>query len=136
MKKSSNQIIKYLVTTCVGGLMAVLVLWLRDFSLSLPLYDKYKIIADAFTVPGVCLIMLGLLVWASTEGAFDFLGYAASRIGDMLLPGHGAVSKHETYYQYVERKRGERAKGFWFITFVGFGFLAVAIVFVLLCQTV
>ena len=136
MKNGGKLAIKYLVTAIAGGAFTVFVLWLRDFLGAPTLLEKYRILADAFTIPGVILVMLSLLVWASSEGAFDFLGYAASRVGDMLLPAHGLSSKHETYYQYVERKRGKRAKGFWFLLFVGLAFVAVAVVFVILYETV
>ena len=136
MKNGGKLVAKYLITAVAAGVFTVFILWLRDFSAAPTLLEKYRILADAFTIPGVILVMLSLLVWASSEGAFDFLGYAASRIGDMLLPGHGAVSKHETYYDYVERKRGKRAKGFWFLALVGVAFIAVAVVFVILYEKV
>ena len=136
MKNGSKLVTKYLITAALAGAFTVFIIWLRDFSIAPTLQEKYRILADAFTIPGVCLVMLSLLVWASSEGAFDFLGYAASRVGDMLLPAHGLASKHETYYQYVERKRGKRAKGFWFLLFVGLAFIAVAVVFVILYETV
>ena len=135
MKNGVKLLLKYLITASVAGVCVLLILWLRDFSVAPTLLEKYRILSDAFAVPGVCLIMFSLLIWASSEGAFDFLGYAFNRVGDMMIPGHGAMKKHETYYDYVERKRGKRAKGFWFLFFVGLAFTAVSVVFIILFET-
>lgn len=93
--------------------------------------DRYRILCDAFTIPGVILLMVGLLVWISTTGMFDSLGFAFSWLGARLIPGL-ALRRNEKYYDYVTRKRGNRAKGYRFLYIVGGVFLAVAIVFFIL----
>ena len=134
MKDPKKTLLKYGITTGVMGLITVLIAWLRNFSLKTPFLEKLHILSDAFFAPGICLVLFSLLMWASTEGAFDFFGYAFSRIGGMFVPLQGAVSKHETYYDYVARKRGKRLSGFWFLTFVGLAFATVGIVFMILLK--
>lgn len=102
------------------GLLAGLYVGLRDFS-NQPLMEKYRILCDAFTIPGVILILVGALVVLSDSGAFFGIGYVLSSAKNTIL--HfvvpGALGNTETYYDYVERKKSEgrtRSYGFMFIS--------------------
>ena len=89
-----------------------------------------KALADAFTIPGVVFLMVGVLVWVSTTGFFDFLGYALGNFGRMLIP----MSKkpHQTFYDYKVSRSEKRAAGYSCIFVTGALLIAVAIVFTIL----
>ena len=134
--KLRRNLIKYGVTAVVGGLMVLLYLWLNDFSLMHDTADRYKALANSFTVPGVIMVCVGALVWLTNEGSLRFLGYAAESIKRMLLPGRG-LREREKYGDYLARKEEKGpVKGFSFLFWCGLGFIAVAVVFIVLYYSV
>ena len=131
MKPSKRTLIKYSVAIAVCMLIALGVLtalgfWSRD-SLSFALAD----LTDAFMIAGLVPILIGGLVWASSEGALDGLGYVGRSIGALIIPRFRAY-RHMTYYDYVMAKRGNRPHGFSFLFFVGLGFFTIGLVCYLL----
>lgn len=136
MRNYRGIITKYAVTVGVAGLMTLFILWLRDYSSAVELVDKYHILSDAFTVPGILLVMFGALVWVSSDGFFDGLGYSFVFLKNMLIPGAALRGKRETFYDYKKRKSEKRPGGYGFLFFVGIAFTAVAVVFVILYSTV
>lgn len=135
MKNGKSPIVRYLIAIAVCSVAAGLILWTHGFDTAETLTERYKILSDAFTIPGVLSIMICALLWSSTLGAFDGIGYTVGQIGTMLLPMYGTKSKHRTYYDYKESKKDKRIKGYSFLLFVGLGFLAVGIVFTILFHT-
>ena len=131
MRLSKQTLTKYSVTIAVCMLIALGVLSLLGFwsrtSLAFALAD----LADAFMIAGLLPLLIGGLVWASSEGAFDGLGYVGRSITALIFPSVKAY-KHVTYYDYVMAKRGKRPHGFSFLFFVGLGYFAIGLVFYLL----
>lgn len=119
---------KYLITSGAAVLAGVIVMWLEGFFSGLDVINQMRVLADAFSVPGVLLIMIGVLVWVSSEGIFDAFGYAFYHARAMFIPSFRAY-KHVTFYDYKMERSGKRAHGFSFLFFTGLGFLAVGIVF-------
>ncbi len=122
--------IPYFLSFLFVGLLAGLYVGLRDFS-SQSLMEKYRILCDAFTIPGVILILVGALVVLSDSGAFHGIGYVLAYAKNTLL--HfvvpGALGNTETYFDYVERKKAEgrmRSYGFLF----GTGVISMLISFI------
>lgn len=128
--------LKYSITTVVAGGLTLLVLYLHGYSSAADTVEKYRILADAFTIPGTLLILVTALIWVSSEGMFDGLGYAFSRVGGMIIPFFGKSKKHETYYDYKMRKKEKALHGYSFLFYVGLVFTAVALVFIYLHSTV
>ncbi len=129
MKEPRKIILRYLITLAAASGMFLLVLWINDFSSATALVDKYRILADGFTVPGVILIMLTALVRLSSEGAFDGLGYVLRHGAYLLIP---RKYKHETYYDYKKSKGEKKPHGYSCMFFVGVVFVLISIVFVVL----
>ena len=136
MRNSRKVILKYSITTVAAGLMSLFALYLRDFRNAPTLADRYKHLADAFTIPGVLLVMIAALVWISSTGFFDGLAYAFTRVGGMLIPFYKKGRQHQTYYDYKMAQKDKEIKGYSFLFFVGLFFLTVAIVFVILFESV
>ena len=128
-KQGKTRIAKYGGAAAFAGLMAWLYISLRDFD-GAKLVDKYRMLSDAFTVPGILLLMFGCLVWISNLGALDGLAYAVNFAIRSLIPG--GRYKDEKYADYVERKRENRVKGYGFLFISGGMTMAVAIVFMIL----
>ena len=128
-KQNKTRLIKYLCASLVSLAMAIFYISVRHIGLETRM-EQYRIICDAFTVPGVVLVMFGMLMWISGTGALDGISYALHGLKS-LIPGLGA-EKLERYGDYVERKRGKRPTGYGFLFVVGGVCLAIALVFMFL----
>ena len=126
-----TRLIKYGISFSVSFGMAWFYVSLRDFQFQ-PLMEKYRILCDAFTIPGMVFILLGLLMILSNQGALDGISYAAQYAARLLIPGALTKHKQERYLDYVERKRANRAKGFGFLFVTGVVTMAIALVFMYL----
>ena len=132
-----KNLIKYGISVSLALLMAYAFVALRvDFEHpeETVLMDWYRILCDAFTVPGLLFTMFGCFVSLSNQGAMDGLGYVAANAIKMLIPG-GAM-KMERYKEYLERRRANRVKGYGFLYVVGLGCMAIAGVFMALFYSV
>ena len=115
----------------IGAPMSLLILKNYGYATDLPAAERCRILCDAFTVPGVLMLMVGCLVALSNAGALLGLVYTLRHLASRLIPAIG--HREETYYEYLERRRekgGVRGYGFLFLT--GGAFLAVALVFFVL----
>ena len=127
---------KYFIATLCAAAFSSMILWLKEIGEAEILSDKFKILSDAFTVPGVLLIMVGALIWTSTQGIFDGLGYSFGRIGSMFIPLYQKSFEHLTYYDYKMSKNDKRIKGYSFLFYVGIGFFVIGILFFVLYKIV
>ena len=95
--------------------------------------ENYRMLADAFTIPGLLFIMFGALLWAAGKGALDGIGYALGYALRALLPG-GRFVKEGTFAEYLEEKKAKRKKAaaYSFLFFTGVAFLIVSGVFIYL----
>lgn len=134
-KRRLSVLIKYLVSLVVGALFAVMVLFIENYFSATETIERYKILSDAFTFAGVLLILFAALVFISSKGGFDGIGYSLSRLVKMLIPF--ANRSDETYAQYKERKRAKGiTKGYSCVFFSGLAYFAVSIVFLILYYNV
>ena len=130
MKK---QLIKYSIATFVGGAFALTVLLAKGFFTTDVAIIKYRMLIDAFSAPGMIMTLLPFLFWISTDGLFDGLTYALQGLANMLT--FRGIKKQEKYYDYKKRKAEKRMTGFWFILFVGLGFMLISGIFLILYYT-
>ncbi|MBQ8368654.1 MAG: DUF3899 domain-containing protein [Clostridia bacterium] len=130
---AKTTILKYGITAAAAGLITWTTLELHGFAYLTSDAERYRLLADAFTIPGVSLIMVWLLVLVSGEGIFDGIGYALSYTVTTLLPGMGN-KKAEAYADYIERKQAARAgrMSCAFLWHVGAAFMIPAAVFIVL----
>jgi len=132
-----KNLIKYGVSISLSLLLAFFYVYVRvDFADpgATALVEWYRIICDAFTIPGLILLMLGCLMSLSNTGAMDGLGYVVSIAVKMLIPG-GAL-KTERYKEYLERRRANRVRGYGFLYLVGAGCMMVSLVFMALFYSI
>ncbi len=128
-KSAKTNLLKYLSTIAIGLLMAWLYIssrWMESLSLS----EKYCILCDAFSIPGLLLFLSGVLMWVDYAGGMDTIAYLMSFLPRMIAPA--AFGEPEKLYDYVEKRRQNRKKGYGFLFIVGIGFLIAAFVFLAL----
>ncbi len=128
-KRLKTLLVKYGCCCAFVGLLAWFYIDQRPFS-GADLVDQYLMLSDAFTIPGVILVMAGCLMWVSTTGFFDGVSYAAGAAIRALIPGGRA--NEEKYVDYIERKRENRVKGYGFLFIAGLVTLAISAVFMVL----
>ena len=124
-------LLKYGLSSSFAGFLVYVYCSSRNLFLQTPM-ERWRILCDAFTIPGLTLIMVGFLIMIANEGFFDMLSYACSKAVGMFLPGRGFSDDGEKYYDYVQRKRGKRATGFGFLFVVGGILMAFALLFMFL----
>lgn len=128
-EKTRNRLLKYGITGSACALIAVFYCWVRDFS-QMELVEKYRTLCDAFTVPGLLCLCVGVLIWASNDGLFYGLSYCLNVAWRALIPG--ARHNVERYYDYVTRKKEKQFSGYGFLFLCGGVCMAIALVFMAL----
>ena len=129
-KTLKTRLIKYGSCALFVGMMAYLYFSMREFHTA-SLVEQYRMLCDSLTVPGILLLMMGVLVWLSNEGAFLGIGWALNWTVRSLIPG-GRGFRDETYADYVERKTANRIRGYGFLFISGGITMAAALVFLAL----
>ena len=126
-----KKLLQYGITAVVGALIAWWVMDIEGLFIIEGAPDHTKaILCDAFFVPGVLLTLIGALVWVSTTGLFDGLGYAVKTAAHMFLPF--IKTQRQSYYDYKMEKAEKRGSVPYFIMIVGIAFILVASVFLLI----
>lgn len=124
-----KNLLKYGIFAGVCLAMVAFYCGVRDFS-QMEWAEKYRTLCDAFTVPGLLSLCVGILIWASNDGVFCGLRYCLNIAWRALMPGAGY--KAERYYDYVTGRREKRIAGYGFLFAGGGVCIAVAIVFFVL----
>ncbi len=107
---------------------------MHDFAQQ-PLVDKYRLLCDACSLPGMLMILFALLMWVSSKGTLDALGFVGKKLLDSLIPGK-RLDKEERYGDYVERQRAKKPVDCRFLYVVGGVCIAVSLVFLALFYSV
>lgn len=122
MKK---KLLHYGICFIIGALIAYWVMNIEGLFLLTVHSEIAAVLCDAFFVPGILLTMVGCLIWISTTGFFDSIGYAVSVGIHLLLP---FINKGErkSYYDYKVEKDEKRGKTPIFIFIVGLFYLLLS----------
>lgn len=125
--KCKKLLAKYGISVCIGLAVVFFVLSNRGFFGATDTKLRILYLADAFTIPGVLFLMVGVMMWLSTKGLFDGLTYSLGRLGRALIPFK--KTEDERFYDYKERKAESRKTDFVFLFIVGGALFLVAMVF-------
>lgn len=125
-----KNIIKY------GSLVIVTVLYVlyylsdNNFT-SVILKQKYLLLSNAFFVPGILFLLVGLLIVLANNGATDGIIYVLQRANQILNP-FSDKTKKLNYREFVLERRGKEHSGTGFVLVVGIIDVIIALVFVYL----
>ena len=123
-------ILKYAITVTIAAGLVFAVLGINGFFLGG--FNKaqfYRKLSDAFTVPGLILILLALLFLVASKGAFTGLGYALRHVLRMLMPFF--IKKDISYAEYLENREHRKTVSIILcFLIIGAVFLTVGIVFI------
>jgi hypothetical protein len=130
VKKSIKaKIYKYMTSSALG----LLVVWYYVHSRWTPeltIAEQLCILCDAFTLPGVFYTLSAVLCSIENAGGLDTISYLMSFVPRMLIPG--IMGEPKNLLDYVEERKAKRKKGYHFLYVVGFLFLGIALVFLVL----
>lgn len=130
MRKSRKvMILRCLSAAAVGGAVA----WFYGSSRwqeEMELVEQYRVLCDAFSIPGIMMVLFAMLFSLNNVGALDTIAYLMSFLPRMIAPG--AFGEPEKLIDFVENRRQKRTKGYGFLYIVGFIFLGIAIYYLVL----
>ena len=130
MRKSRKvMILRCLSAAAVGGAVA----WFYGTSRwqeEMELVEQYRVLCDAFSIPGILMVLFALLFSLNNLGALDTIAYLMSFLPRIIAPG--AFGEPEKLIDFVENRRQKRTKGYGFLYIVGFIFLGIAIFYLVL----
>ena len=127
-KALKSLLIKSGIALVAGLILSAIYISGRDFS-ELELVGQYRVLCDGFTVPGLMMVLVGLLFWLGNLGAFYAFGYLFRYVIKAFAPGAIKIGR---YLDYVEEQREKQLKGFGFLFVAGGILMTVAIVFLAL----
>ena len=92
----------------------------------------YKVLCNAFFIPGILMALFGGLVFCTNEGALDMLAFGFSKLFDLFRKKDQI--KYHTYYDYKQSKKDKRTgKGaVTAMVVVGVAFVLLSMVFLYL----
>ena len=128
---SKANLIKSGIVSAVGILVVILFVSSSDFGAQTTV-DKYKILCDAFTIPGLLMLMFAAMLSISNEGGLDGVSYLVKQ-GFRMLTFRGI--SQEKYLDYVQHRRENRLTGYGFLYIVGAAFMVIALIFMALFYT-
>lgn len=128
--KTKHELAKYGCSVVSVALFVMLYLTVQNYE-NAPQLDRYRLLCDALSVPGVLLILLGGLVWVTNEGALLGMGYAIRCAIFSPIPGKWP-EKGEKYGDYVVRKREKKVSGYGFLFYTGLMAVSVSLAFMAL----
>ena len=120
---------EYAITTAIALAVGVLIALSRGIFREDELDMIITIVSDAFFIPGVLLICVGLIVYASNEGLFLSISYGFKAIGRTITAKKDEKLMEEKYHEYYARQMEKKTKCKHFII-VGLAFVVVSLVFV------
>lgn len=97
--------------------------------------NQYRILSDAFTIPGMLLILFGAMTWLAGKGALDGIMYCLKAVGSYLIPGR-QLQERETYGDYVAQRREKKRGSVGFLLISGLVSMAISTVFLILYYSV
>ena len=128
---------RYVVTTLICAAVTVCYIWSQGLS-DKSVIDKYKILADGFTIPAILLGSFGLLMIIADTGTLDGVVFGMMSAFQMLSFQIFSKGKPISYAEFKEQREDIRERrranggGFGFMLVVSGVFLLIAIFFVFL----
>lgn len=106
--KIGKRWIAYVVAAAIGLLIAAAVLASRRFWALTEPAEILAALCDAFFVPGIIYLSVGVLLYVSNEGFFDIFAYGGHSLLLLFTPFRKPENQ-EHYYEY-KQARAERRK--------------------------
>lgn len=120
---------EYAITTAIAIGVGVLIALSRGIFQEDEIDMVITIISDSFFIPGVLLICVGLIVYASNEGLFLSISYGFKTIGRTITAKKDEKLMDEKYHEYYARQIQKKSKCKHFLI-IGAVFVVISLLFV------
>ncbi|MBR2045079.1 MAG: DUF3899 domain-containing protein [Agathobacter sp.] len=119
----------YVITALVGLAVSVYICFSRDIFGAETVADAITILSDAFFVPGILLLCVGLILYAANEGIFNAISYGMKILGRSFRGKKDEKIIDEEFHEYHARVSQKKSKIKHFLV-VGGVYVVISIVFV------
>ena len=128
-RQQRDRLLKYGLTSVLTA--AVVIYYAASRNLfQLEKLEMYRVLCDAFTLPGIFLMLFGLMMLMNDLGALDTIAYFGHYLLHTFMPV--AFGKGQSYLDFIEERRAKQKKGYGFLFIVGGAFTLVGVVFLLI----
>ena len=121
----------YVITALVGLAVSVYICFSRNIFGAETVADVITILSDAFFVPGILFLCLGLILYAANEGIFNAVSYGMKILGRSLVGKKDEKIINEEFHEYHARVSQKKTKVKHFLL-VGVVNFVISIVFVVI----
>ena len=124
-------VIKYSITVATMALFGITVALSGNLFTQTTLKDIFRILCDAFMLPGVLAICAGFLVMIANTGFFSGVKYLGKSFLGVFIPGIRLKQKRYKDFKENEDKK-EKIKNYGFLFLTGCVFSVIGLVFLVL----
>ncbi|MCM1194507.1 MAG: DUF3899 domain-containing protein [Corallococcus sp.] len=123
-----KKVLPYLIPFCVCSVLVIVILATRGAFVK---SGKALIVdlCDGFSVSGIAMLGVGLLVFVTNGGAFDMIAFGVIKLVDLFKRDLTKV-KYRTFYDYRQAQQ-EKKRSYLNLIIVGTGFLIVGFAFLI-----
>ena len=122
----------YISSIIAQSIITVYILWDKNIMGQTDIAEIYKILCDAFFVPGILFTCLGVIIEVSNSGFFNIFSYSMRLFFDSFTKSRTFRSEYETYFDYTVMKTNKEKVTTSYILFTGLLFIGIGVIFNLL----
>lgn len=126
MKRS--RFVRYLIALGIEAIIALTIILSRGGFITRDREEWLHLLSDAFAIPGILCVCLGLLIVVSNGGVFDMVRFAFSKVSNTFRREENRKNIPDTYYDYVCARHNGKSAGFRFLLGSGAFFLIASII--------
>lgn len=120
----------YLIHGGIALVAIILLLISRGFFIAEDAQGRLLAAADSFSAVALLFVCFGALIWISSTGVFDMLGYAIKKGAHMLIPGMVKMDATDFYEYKVEKQDKKRNTAYSAILVVGLILLVISFILI------
>ena len=121
---------EYVITTAIGLAVAAWTCISRSIFTAETVEDVFTILSDAFFVPGILFLCIGLILVAVNEGIFNAISYGMKILGRSLFAKKDEKIIEEEFHAYHARVSKKKIKVKHFLL-VGAIYVVISVIFVI-----
>lgn len=126
--------VKYLTGAVTGLVIALVVCLTKDLFKQTDTGMIFRILCDAFFIPGIILAGIGVMTYLSSQGLYDGLTYSFASMARYRKSHSESDKTPKSYFDYKNNKKRRGAS--WHLVFVGVGFVVIGLVFYLIYNNI
>ena len=131
-EKNNKSKIKYLVTSIVFIVIAILLMWNDGIFTKESVKDVLGSISNGFFIAGGLFTGIGALSYIGSKGTYDTLSYGVNKIGiHHLIPGM-PKDIPESFYEYRTAKEEKGRILFPNLLFIGLAGIFISVIFLVI----